>query len=301
MFRLQQVWVNPALTVPDQATVVLQSHRLPLPHSWLEPCLRSVEHWAQSQGYSYRFVDDELFGLLTQEERAICAAQPVVASDLARLRLCQQVLAEGASRVVWCDADSLVIDASAVALVADGCAFGRELWLQETPADGARRPRLYRKIHNAFMQFSGSDPVLDFYEFAATRMLARHGENTQALPDKAGRSVVAQFLGPKFLSHLHNVVDFCVLEHAQVISPLLAQALLERETKLLDRYRAAWQTPAAVLNLCASEVLRGSLDDRQMRRLIEILQASGASAFSTKPTVHEKVGAGGVAFGRIAR
>lgn len=261
-----------------QSTVVLQSHRQPLPHTWLEPCIASVRNWAEAGGFDYRFVGDELFDLLLDQERAICATQPVVASDLARLRLCQKVLAEGASRVVWCDADCLVIDATAVELLPDGCAFGRELWLQEAPAETPGRPRLYKKIHNAFMQFSAADPVLDFYEFAATRMLAKHGANAQAHSDQTNNPMVAQFLGPKFLSHLHNVVDFQVLEHAQVISPLLAHALLERDPKLLDRYCSSWQTPAAVVNLCASEVLRGSLDDAQMRALIEVLLLAGANA-----------------------
>ena len=286
-------------SLKNKSTVVVQSHRAPLPHAWLEPCLASVASWADGCGYDYRFVGDELFDLLSERERLICASQPVVASDLARLRLCQTVLAEGASSVVWCDADSLVFDPAAVELAANGCAFGRELWLQEPPAQTTARPRLYKKIHNAFMQFSAADPVLDFYEFAATRMLAKHGGNAQAQPDNRDKAMVAQFLGPKFLSHLHNVVDFQVLEHAQVISPLLAHALLDRDPKLLDRYCSAWQTPAAVVNLCASEVVRGSLDDAQMQRLIELLLTEGANAFAVPSSPGAKTGDRGVDFGRI--
>lgn len=257
------------------STVVLQSHRQPLPHPWLEPCLASVRRWADAQNFDYQFVGDELFDLLSVAERQACTAQPVVASDLARLRLCQQALRAGATRVVWCDADSLVIEPACLALVDEGCAFGRELWLQE-PAASVKQAggvRLYKKIHNAFMQFSAADSVLDFYEFAATRMLAKHAQNA------ANKPMVAQFLGPKFLSHLHNVVDFQVLEQAQVVSPVLAKALLERAPKLLRRYREAWQAPVAVLNLCASEVLRGSLSNQQMQALIEVLLAEGANAF----------------------
>ncbi len=254
------------------STLVVQSHRDPLPHAWLGTCLASVRDWAESRGYAYRFVGDELFDLLSAAERRVCATQPVVASDLARLRLCQQALREGVTRVVWCDADSLVIAPDSLQLAATGCAFGRELWLQRPPAQDAQeqqktdRTRLHKKIHNAFMQFSSADPVLDFYEYAATRMLAKHAQTGGSRP------MVAQFLGPKFLSHLHNVVEFQVLEHAQVVSPLLAEALLVPDARLIERYRKAWHAPAAVVNLCASEVLRGNLSDAQMQRLIDRLR-----------------------------
>lgn len=276
-----------------QSTVVLQSHTSPLPHDWLAPCLASVRHWAESAGYEYCFVGDELFDLLSKDERLVCAQQPVVASDLARLRLAQNALRDGATRVVWCDADSLVVAPQKLELAADGCAFGRELWLQEAVKNRGSRPRLYRKIHNAFMQFTENDPVLDFYEFAATRMLAKHALGASNQP------MVAQFLGPKFLSHLHNVVDFQVLEHAQVISPLLARALLERTPRLIERYRDAWQRPLAIANLCASEVLRGNLDDKQMQRLIDMLQKEGSNAFSIDPAESHSRGDDGYDFGRI--
>jgi len=262
-----------------QSTLVLQSHRLPLPHPWLGTCLDSVRDWAKSQGYDYRFVGDELFELLSLRERRVCRTQPVVASDLARLRLCQHALREGVDRVVWCDADSLVIAPENLILAAAGCAFGRELWLQQAPVQNGQgsqqnkqktaRSRLYKKIHNAFMQFSSTDPVLDFYEYAATRMLARH-----ALTG-GNKTMVAQLLGPKFLSLLHNVVEFQVLEHAQVVSPLLAEALLKPDARLLERYRGACHAPAAVVNLCASEVLRGNLSDELMQRLIDVLRKDG--------------------------
>jgi len=127
------------------------------------------------------------------------------------------------------------------------------------------------------MQFSNADPVLDFYEYAATRMLAKYAQTGGDKP------MVAQFLGPKFLSHLHNVVGFEVLEQAQVVSPVLAKALLEPDDRLLERYRGAWQAPASVVNLCASEVLRGNLTDTQMQALIDRLRKDGSNAFSVSP------------------
>ncbi len=255
---------------------MLQSHRQPLPHPWIETALASVRSWAEGRGYSYRFIDDALFDELTTAERSHCSAQLVVASDLARLRWCQRLLREGATRVVWCDADTLIFDEDVLELSPASCAFGRELWLQHGAADNKdnSKLKLYKKIHNAFMQFSAGDPVLDFYAFAAARLIDNHA--TQS----AG-PMVAQLAGPKFLTHLHNVLSFDVVESAQVVSPVLAQALLNADSAVLARYVGAASAPAAAVNLCCSEVQRGTLTDQQMQDLVELLLARGARAFGS--------------------
>ena len=187
------------------ATVVVQSHRSPLPYSWLQPMLDSVRSWSSRAGFAYCFLDDELFDELTPDERPICQSQPVIASDLARLRWCQRLLREGAKRVVWCDADTLIMDPDAGILSAQSTAFGREVWLQFEPSGNAATqsaPRLkrYKKIHNAFMQFGNDDPVLDFYAYAAQRLISNHRQHSS-------QPMVAQLAGPKFLTHLHNVLS----------------------------------------------------------------------------------------------
>jgi len=252
---------------------VLQSHRQPLPHPWLATALESVRAWAAHQGYSYRFIDDELFTELTAAERAHCGSQLVVASDLARLRWCQRLLREGATRVVWCDADTLIFDPEAMALSTEPCAFGRELWLQHDAAS-TNKLKLYKKIHNAFMQFNAEDPVLDFYTYAAGRLIDNHTRLSNS-------PMVAQLAGPKFLSHLHNVLGFAVLEGAQVVSPVLARALLEQDARVLARYADATIQPPAAVNLCGSEVQAGALTDQQLRALIDLLMTRGAGAFGS--------------------
>ena len=262
---------NQAETQPGaNATLVLQSHRVPLPHSWIQRCLDSVQAWAEGACYAWRFLDDSLFDVLTEDERVRCGNQLVVASDLARLRWCQRVLQEGYARVIWCDADTLVIDRDHIELPAQGCAFGRELWLQGEAA----APKLYRKIHNACMVFTAGDPVLDFYAFAATRLIANHAVNNSSTG-----TMVPQLAGPKFLTHLHNVVQFEVMEGAQVVSPLLAKSLLGGDGRVLQRYRSRWHCAPTLVNLCASEVVRGSLTDKEQDELITLLLDRGQDAF----------------------
>lgn len=281
-------------TQQQPATVVLQSHQQPLPHAWLQSCLDSVRDWAQATGYRYRFIDDALFSVLTEVERRSCAAQPVVASDLARLRWCQRLLREGAERVVWCDADTLMLDGAELALPVSGCAFGRELWLQGKPT----APKLYRKIHNACMVFNQGDPVLDFYAYSAMRLITNHAASSAPAQTESPHTeapqitMVPQLAGPKFLTHLHNVVQFPVLEAAQVVSPLLAFALLRKAPnqeaagdQVLRCYRAAWRQPPAALNLCASEVARGAVSSSEMTLLIERLSADGLGLFESWPPV----------------
>jgi len=65
------------------ATLVIQSHRVPLPCAWLQPCLDSVANWAQVKGYDYRFVDDQIFDMLEPGLIEKTGTQRVIASDLA--------------------------------------------------------------------------------------------------------------------------------------------------------------------------------------------------------------------------
>ena len=51
-------------TRPLNKTLVIQSHRMPLPAPWMQRCLDSVRTWAEARGFDYRFLDDELFDLV---------------------------------------------------------------------------------------------------------------------------------------------------------------------------------------------------------------------------------------------
>ena len=68
-------------------TLVMQSHRSPLPYPWLERCLDSVRSWSESNAFDYRFIGDELFDLVPEKLLAKTRHETVIATDLARLRL----------------------------------------------------------------------------------------------------------------------------------------------------------------------------------------------------------------------
>ena len=49
------------------ATLVIQSHRDPLPFEWLQSCTDSVAAWAGANQFQYRFIGDEIFDLVEPE------------------------------------------------------------------------------------------------------------------------------------------------------------------------------------------------------------------------------------------
>ena len=245
------------------ATLVVQSHRAPLPASWYARCVDSVRSWAQRSGFAYRWVGDELFDRLPAELRNKVASQPVVASDLARLILLEEVLDEGFARAVWVDADVLVLEPERLALPAADARFGREVWSQE----GAQgKLKVYRKIHNAILAFAANEPVLPFYRMSAARILDRY--------DAASGPMVPQLIGPKLITLLHNAIGFDVLEAVGMLSPLVAEDVLAGGGPALERFLRESAEPPAALNLCGSSVADQARSEARMNLLVDHLQAA---------------------------
>ncbi len=193
------------VTVNNPQTLVIQSHRHPLPLPWLQTCIDSVRDWSSFNGFDYRWIGDEIFDPLPQDLREKLQQRPVIASDLARLYALRDALSEGYQSAVWCDADFLVLNRHQLRLPRQAFAFGREVWIQD---EGQQQLRARIKIHNAFMLFQQANPFLDFYIHSAESLIR---QNTSGMP--------AQFIGPKLLTALHNMLHFDVIENAGMLSP----------------------------------------------------------------------------------
>ena len=114
-----------------KSTLIIQSHRNPLPFEWLEACLESVRQWSQQNQFDYRFLDDtELFACVPDCLLEKTRKQKIIATDLGRLRLLQQGLSEGYQTVIWCDADFLIFNPDKFILPKSDYALGREVWVQ---------------------------------------------------------------------------------------------------------------------------------------------------------------------------
>ncbi|MEM1403847.1 MAG: hypothetical protein AAGG55_10995 [Pseudomonadota bacterium] len=241
-------------------TVVVQSQRSDRLQGWQGRCCASVKRWAEGNGFGYELLGDELFDLVPDALREKFAGQPVVLSDLARLFLLRRALSGGASTAIWCDADLLVFRDFQPRPSRES--FGRECWLQLH--DG--KQKRYRKIHNAWLQFSAESPVLGFYLDRALTLL-----ETAEVP------VVPQFVGPKLLTAWHNMVPFPVEERVGMLSPLAAKALLDDERKALSSLMEGHDDMLCALNLSAScegrEVDEITLDESAYAALIDGLQS----------------------------
>lgn len=244
-------------------TLVIQSHRSPLPSGWLEKCLESARAWADIHNFDYRFIGDELFADVSEPLMEKTCTQRVVATDLARLLVLRSFLEQGYQRVVWCDADLLIFQPESLTLPAADFAVGREVWIQSDDTNG--EPKAYIKVHNAFMLYSAGNAFLDFYIDSATRMLSLH----------EGR-FVPQFIGPKLLTALHNIVHFPVIENAGMLSPSVVQDIVAGGGPSLDLFLTRSTEPLAAVNLCSSLALKGTVLEVQIEGAINLLLSNPA-------------------------
>jgi hypothetical protein len=242
-------------------TLIIQSHRHPLPHDWLRACLGSVVDWARANRYHYRYIGDEIFASLDRELLDKTRTQRTIASDLARLVCLQQSLAEGYDCVVWCDADFLIFDPDGFVLPESEYALGREVWVQH---DTQQRLRAFVKVHNALLMFRRGNSFLDFYRATAERLLRL---NQGRMPP--------QFIGPKWLTALHNIALCPVMESAAMLSPLVMRDCISGQGEALRLFRKKSPVTPAGANLSSSLTEREGLTEIDMNSLIEILRVRG--------------------------
>jgi hypothetical protein len=242
-------------------TLVVQSHRDPLPYRWLQSCLDSVVGWAQANQFAYRFVGDEIFDRVDPLLRAKTRDQIVIASDLARLKSLQQGLIEGYERVVWMDADFLVFRPADFVLPDTDFALGREVWIQP---DARARLRAHVKVHNAFLMFRHGNHFLDFYCDTAERLLQLN----------QGR-MAPQFIGPKLLSALHNIAQCPVMESAGMLSPPVLRDLIAGQGDGLNLLLRKSSAALAGANLGSSLTQSAGFSDGEMEFVIDRLLGDG--------------------------
>ena len=240
-------------------TLVIQSHRQPVPARWIEQCLGSVRDWAYSRGFEYRFIGDGLFELLPADLRTRTDIQTVVRTDLARLLAIRAALEHGFDAAIWCDADCVCFAPDAFDLPETDFALGREVWIQQSSPESDTL-RAYVKVHNAFLLFRKGNSFLDFYIGAAQRLL--RALNGPCPP---------QFIGPKFLTAVNNIALCPVAESAGMLSPPVIEDVLQGGGPALDLFRSKSSRPVAMANVCASLVASGEISQENAGALVDLL------------------------------
>lgn len=257
------------------STLVIQSHRDPLPFAWLKSCITSVKNWSTESGYHYRWLGDELLAPVSDNIRAKTKALPVIASDLGRLYALREGL-KTYERAVWLDADFLIFDPENFRLPAAenmplDYLLGREVWVQSDP-ERPNKLKTYTKVHNAFLLFdrtanTNTNSFLEFYLSHAKKLLIECNGN-----------IPPQFIGPKLLTAIHNVVGCPVFEQAGMLSPAVIDDLLSNGTLCcaLNLMLKRSSTSLAGANLCSSLTDDSQASETKMAKLVHQLLDTGA-------------------------
>lgn len=243
----------------SQNTLVIQSHRSPLPFKWLEECLQSVRNWCELNQYEYQFIGDELFDPLPRWLMEKTQHQKVIATDVARLLAITDAFSLGYTRVVWMDADFLIFSPKDFILPDASYALGREVWIQE---DKSSKPKAYKKVHNAFLMFQQENNFLDFYTDTALRLV-----------EQSNGAVPPQFVGPKLLTALHNIASLPVLESAGMLSPMVIKAIIKGEGRALELFKQQSPQEISAANLCTSSCEKHEVSEMEMMQVIGNLLA----------------------------
>ena len=237
---------------------ILQSAAAVRP-DWVSRCMTSVADWCQRQGYHYHCIGDELFEWVTPELRTKLHDRRPILADLARLRWIEAELAARGGRVVWIDADTLVVDPTWRTPDSTHTFFGEECWVQST-TEGTWRA--YQSPHNAFMGFTAASPVLGFLAYLS-----------ESIIERADAAYIApQMVGPKLLKALNNLAQFTLVPEAGAVSPELLAEWVGHAGPATACYEQAARVPLALVNLCSS--LTHSEED--MERVEQFLARHGA-------------------------
>ena len=219
-------------------TLVLQSCSRRQHDTWIRDCLRSVARWANEKGYTYRYLDDELFTVVPPWYMEKVGTRLPVAADYARLVFLQRALEEGFDEVIWLDADVLVFDQALAFEFTGSCAFGHEVWIQQRGGKLEARTN----VHNAVCVFRRGCVILPFLLHTIT-VLMKKVDPLYLAP---------QFAGPKLLNALHPLCDFALLPQVGALSPpVIADICKGGGAALQLLIQKSKQAPFAV-NLCAS-------------------------------------------------
>ena len=241
------------------STLVIQSHSLPISVAWIQTCIDSVKSWSEQHEYKYKFIDDELFDFIPSNVLEKTQKQRVIATDLARLKVLQWYLNNGYEMVIWCDADFVIFNQQKFNIPDESYALGREVWIQEN-SKHPEKLSAYVKVHNAFMMYRQGNVFLDFYADTAERLIL---QNTGTMSP--------QYIGPKLLSALHNIIQCPVYESAGMLSPHVLQDLAKGNGEALTLFREASRYPIYAANVCNSLYKRGEYSTKDIEACLQVL------------------------------
>jgi hypothetical protein len=253
-------------------SVLIQSYApSPLP-AWQQRCVESVRDWARRAGWEYRYVDDRLFDVVPQWYRERCGPQKLPVTDLGRLLLLREALAEpDCAEALWIDADVLVFAPGLEPRRPEGFAFAQEVWMWR---DAAGRVRATYQINNSLVYMRRGTPILDSCIALCERIVA------ETPPGELKHHSVSTLP----LTRMAKEASLPVVPGAALLGPQLLAELAAGGSDLARRYASLLPAPLVCANLCASLVGRRvwdtTLDEPTMERAVAALLASRGGAIN---------------------
>jgi hypothetical protein len=219
-------------------SIVYQSYRTHQVPDWITTCMQTVRAWADANAFEYRFIDDSFLAYAPDWFRAKTDGSVCPSTDLARLLVARELLAEGYERAIWVDADMLIFAPEKLTLeLSKDFAFCHEIWLF---TDDAGESQISHRVNNSISVFCRNNVHLDFFIDAALR-IAQHRQRIGKLD-----------IGTIFLSQLRSILPYPLLENVGILGPeLMREISLEQARQLID-YARCLKSPLACANLCAS-------------------------------------------------
>lgn len=225
-------------------TVVYQSYRTSNVAPWVLRCMESVRQWAGERGFEYRFVDDTMFDYVPAWYKKKARGNILLIADLGRLELAKELLATGADRTIWVDADVFVIDPGTFSVdVESEYAFCREVWLHKPEVFGITLPlvRVNEKVNNAVTVFTRNNTMLDFYAKACLSLV----ENMPGRFDPGYASTT-------FLTWLHGRVPLPLLNNVALLSPPILQDISNGGGRYARLFMKKFAHRVEAVNLCGT-------------------------------------------------
>lgn len=198
----------------------------------------------------HRFMGDELFEIVPRPWRQLAGPEKLPITDYARLLWMRQLHEQGHQRVVWLDADILMLDASF--MPPHGDFMCRELWFF---IDSKGQIRHFDAVNNCAMSFEAESPLLAWYL-----------EACRVAPEAAPLPKLA--LGPDILRQRDLTHRLPRIDSIPTLSPFLIEAVQRDDERVLRGVRSLWRGAPAALHLAGSVA-----DNEAMEILIDRLAA----------------------------
>lgn len=216
-------------------TLVFQSFRTHEVPEWMNQCMASVKEWASIQGYEYQFLDDHFFSVVPETYRDNVVSQRHLMADYARLLWIKKYLNDGYDRVIWVDADVIILNPHTSPPDSHThYLFCHEVWIEHTEAVQA-----HERINNAIIAMNKENKFLDFYIHACEQMTST----------RAGRLRHTD-IGTTLLTHILKPLRTPLIQGVAMLSPAMLKAYVDSNLDLIGLFEEKMAAPMWAANVC---------------------------------------------------